>query len=211
MRHLLPCAIIAITSARLAGAAPILYTDRTAFEAAVASTHTITFDERVSCESNVVRGRTPSTDLFCTFDDLLELEGDHSGVAFAQTGGALRLGQYSEGFDDFLALRPFMAYGFDLMPMVPFYVGVPPPSPSPIARVALFGASEHLIATPSFFGVVFSEWQPAGTDLLQLMSVPGVGFSRVVVDNVSIAPVPEPTTVLLLIMSLSFLALVRRT
>ena len=152
-------------------AAPILFTDRDAFNRVVGASTLITFDEPEACSIN-------PQNLTCTvtYDDLVTFVFDAVG------GVGVRPDHITMGRSGLAAtgrvLQPVTAFGFDVISVGQ---GLVP-----------FGGQWFQLNGPQFLGIV------SDTPFMAQIGYTGLGFTAPYsIDNMAIRTVPEPTTVLL--------------
>jgi PEP-CTERM motif-containing protein len=179
-------------------AAPIVYTDREAFNAAVGETRLITFETFTGFQIP-----TRPYDAGFTYDNLVTHSGDIEDIAAASAGDYITFGLTFNVLPARL-LEPVTAVGFDVTPLTPrhWVNGGELPLP-PEALVVLVWTGDfttYRVTDPQFLGFVFD----ATVDDLRVTGgdIAG-GFARSVfsIDNMAVkTSVPEPalTTLLLL-------------
>jgi hypothetical protein len=195
-------AVVLIPDAAIVYGAPIVFTDRAAFEAAAEPNRHLQFDADFS-DCNF----PDSSTCVHTFGDLLTVAYDIAGIGLL--GDSIGLGPWGGQTSGALFREPVRALGFDL-------ISIPtPPRPivnadgsvsfdfSPQPSEFHIGGSRFPIdaggaGLPRFFGVVFD--RPTtffpGFALVNYATPHGglVGFS---VQDMSITTVPEPSTMAL--------------
>ena len=159
-------------------AVPIIFTDRSAFNAAVGSTTLLTFDTLPPVTVIPLGGES------VTFDGLLEFRSD-SLLGYDSMPGTFCFCNptFNAGA---VTLNPVLAFGLDITPLVPN------------ANVVL-GDRFLTLTAPQFFGVLYSE--PTTFTLSNALTpIVGAGlqWSTFTVDNVAIKAVPEPSSMLFL-------------
>jgi hypothetical protein len=171
-------------------ATPIIFTDRTAFDAAVGGTTLIT--DFPSVDSGPVPGTCCGCCLVGTVDGVLRL-GPSDVNAWAGVGGPSLVFNGESGGISATTLHPVTAIGFDMTPLPSFSGNLPTPYSE------LFSTGGHFIFTqPQFLGFLFP--QPT------IFSMSGTLFSAFAIDNMAIKTVPEPPSWLLLACGLAVLA-----
>lgn len=184
-------------------AAPLVFTDRAAFNAAVGSTTLITFDSPVTLSTNA----TVFPDLEGFVGNDLHLFADNSGAfAVNRVPGSIVLGG-SNGGVYVNTINPVIAFGLDASPLGPSGSdgGGPYPGFSELNIAAPEASLFHGLdlTTPQFVGFLF--------DTPTTVRLSGWFSSFVAIDNVAIKTVPEPGSLLLLGAGLVGLAGLRRT
>jgi hypothetical protein len=165
-------------------ALPIIFSDRDAFNAAVGDTTLLTFDTVPSETQNPLGGGFGRR---VTFDDLLEFRSD-STFGHDSIPGVFCF--CNSAFDaEALTLRPVMAFGLDLTPLIPD------------ARVHV-GDLSFTLTQPQFLGVLYSEPTTftMGNALTPLIGG-GLQWSTFTIDNVAMKSVPEPSSLWLMALS----------
>jgi PEP-CTERM motif-containing protein len=177
-----------IGSGGTASAAPIVYTDRSAFDLAAQPDAHITFDADFSdCHFD-------SFTCSHTFDGLLNVAYDFAGVGLL--GDSIALGPWNGQTSGASFLQPVTAFGFDLVSVQT--PGGPHPADFHFGGLTLpidaLGAG-----LPLFFGVILD--QPV-TSINAFATVsyatPQGNLAAFTIRDLSVRTVPEPATVLLL-------------
>lgn len=198
MRHrarplLLPAILLTALAATVstASAAPIVFTDRTVWEAAVGTFETETFD-------GVAAGNLPSTP---TTVGLLTVTADVEG---AIVGGVdLNLTANLFGVNDLLIEFPLpvMAFGAD-------FINIIDASGVQVSVAGdVFQLHDHIVGASGFFGVTSTS--PFSSVLFSQGNRPGVN-EFVDLDDVSFSSVPEPATMTLVGLGFGAIAVRRR-
>ncbi len=182
-------AVVLLADAGLVHASPIVFTDRSAFEAAAQPNRHLDFDADFT-DCHFVGS-------FCvhTFDNLLTVAYDVAGIGLL--GESIGLGPWGRQTSGAWFLEPVTALGFDLIsiPDVDFS-GQP-------AEFHIGGSTFPINAgrsgLPRFFGAIFDE---PTTFLSAFASVnfatPHGGVVGFSVKDMSVTTVPEPSTIALL-------------
>jgi hypothetical protein len=200
--------------AQHAEAAPIIFTDRDDFYAVVQPNAIATFDEFVPGLFAAPVGvwcATPYGDPFCggVADDFLRLAA-YDAIPSNPFNGNLQLvvPGYSGTFFNLVDGSPFLGFGFDVSasPIQSVNVGWYGPTPENSGFLTFF--------SPTFVGLYFP-FAPPTTMLVDAFVGPPFPSSnvlspRVVVDNIAVRTVPEPSSALLVLAGASPLLLARR-
>jgi hypothetical protein len=183
-------------------AAPILYTSRSAFNAAVQPNHDLVFDADFTDCTFIGSGTCVHT-----FDDLLTVGYDVAGIGLL--GDSLGLGPWGGQSSGARFLEPVIAVGFDLVaiPTPPRTIVNPDgsitidSSPQPAQfhyAGSSFGVPAAGIGLPLFFGAIFdapTTSLPAFATVNYATNHGGtVGFA---IKDMSVRTVPEPSTLYL--------------
>jgi hypothetical protein len=182
LRDLLFCVLLVGGVSLRASAAPIIYTDAAAFDAAAGQTHSIRFDE------------TPTYSMFdysnffmyLTFDNLVGFGSDITGAS-QLNGSGVQLDGNGGGVT---TLEPITGFGFDIA------------YSWENSRIRIWGVGDpngtmgyDIPEGSTFFGVLFDE-----PTVITITSEVGVtaGARGYRLDDLRIRTVPEPSTLLLL-------------
>lgn len=168
-------------------AAPIIFTDRTAFDTAVGGTTLLTFDSPVSWTINGCCGGG-------TVDNLLKFDADYVDIFGVNTIPGSLCSCYTILTGVFVStIDPVLAFGVDITPLVPN------------ATININGLT-FMLSRPQFLGFLYSD--PSSFIMFpEHTFVNGfVERSTFAIDNVAIKSAPEPSPLLLLACGLAVLA-----
>lgn len=165
---------------------PILFTDRTAFNAAAGETRLITFDTGVPSEC--ITMPFPTCDArVAVVDSLVRVgPGDRDAFIGIDSDFPGKLCMCSQIFDlGVTTIEPVHAFGLDIAPLVPN------------AKIGLAGFT-FILSEPQFLGFVFSEPTIVSLGTDRILIDGHVGLSTLTIDNIAIRTVPEPASLLFL-------------
>ncbi len=177
-----------------AGADPIVFTSRVAFDAAL--TEPAGPVQTIDLINPVISGDPSRFIVRFTYDNLVQMSGD------------IQIHPPTFGMFPFVSmsfLEPVLAFGFDVTPVPPggFCPSFPLPCPDPVARVDFFGET-YTFTAPGFLGILLDETLPANS-VVPLVPrflaepLPGqtISESAFRMSDLTVQTVPEPATWLL--------------
>lgn len=182
--------MVLLADAAMVNASPIVFTDRSSFEAAAQPNRNLQFDaDFTACEF------IDSFTCVHTFDNLLTVAYDFAGIGLL--GDSIGLGPWGGQSSGAWFLEPVTAVGFDLISIPQVGFGSQP------AEFHIGGSTFPIdarrSALPRFFGAIFDE---PTTFLAAFANVnfatPHGGLVGFSVTNMSVTTVPEPSTITLL-------------
>ena len=176
--------LLAMGWATRAESAPILFTDRDAFNQAVGDSTVVTFDQPEACTYDFVR-RTCTV----TYDNLVTFVFDAVG-GVGVNSDSITLGRSGLAANG-RVIMPVTAFGFDV---IDAGQGLVP-----------FGGQWFQLNGPQFFGLL------SDTPFMPQFGYAPLGFTAPYsIDNLVVKTVPEPATVVLISLGCAAIGLSRR-